>query len=118
TDVAGDLVGTGALLGRAKDVVHVEPLVKRHLGGFEHGADRHGVLLAAIVALYHALADGAARMRLGYLALLRRQAASVHGTTMRADRAFRPVQRLKVLAGCIFVLKAGFENVHGSYLWP
>src|SRR5690606_37084180 len=110
-DVAGDLVRAGPLLGRAKHVIDVEPLVQGNLGGLEHGPDRHGVLLATVVALDHALANRAFGMRLGLAATLRRQALGVERAAMRADRTFGPVQRLEVLAGRIFVLETGLENV-------
>lgn len=96
-----------ALLARNDQMRCQQPLVERHFAAFEHGADRDGVLLAAIVALDHALTHRAFGMRLGCAPALFGQALGIERTTMRADRPFRPMQSLKMLAGCVCVDEAG-----------
>ena len=67
------LVGAHAFLRGTKKVICEQPLMKRDLAAFKHGADRDGILLAAIVALDDALALRAFRMRLGRTATLQRK---------------------------------------------
>tara|TARA_R100001143_G_C3237572_1_gene77589 strand:+ start:120 stop:422 length:303 start_codon:yes stop_codon:yes gene_type:complete len=87
--------------------------MERNLRGLEDGPDRHGELLAAEIALDDALAERAFGMRLGLTATLGRKPLSVAALTMGADRAVGPVKRLKVLAGCVFVLEArGVDICH------
>ncbi len=107
------LVGTHALLAAAKQVSGEQPLMKGNLGALEQRADRDGELLAAIVALNDALAQLPIGMRLGLAATLGREPLGRLAFTMGADRAIRPVERFKVLAGCVFVLKArGVDVFH------
>ena len=76
-------MGAHALLAGAEQVIAEQPLVERHLGTLEHGANGHSELFAASIAL-----DQPGAMRLAHKAL------GVVGTTMRTHRPVRPMQRL------------------------
>lgn len=112
TEHTGELVAGHAELGRAKQERRQHPLMKADLAAFKQGADSHGVLLAAIVALDHATTKRAFRMGFGFAAALRRKALSVERTTVRAVRTIRPTQAFKMLAGGVFIGEAGRGDVH------
>lgn len=101
---AADFAGAHSLLARAKQVIAEQPLMQRNFGALEHGTHGNGELLAANVALNKSRA-----------VLLVAQAWRVIRTALRADRAVRPVQPLKVLAGCIGVPE-GEDQSLGSHL--
>jgi hypothetical protein len=85
----GELVARHAALGRAKQEGRQHPLVKADLAALEQRADRHRVLLTAVIALDNAHANRTARMSLRHFARLRRKPLSVQRTTVRAKRTFR-----------------------------
>ena len=53
---------------------------------------------------------------LGLAAALRRKALRRERTTVRTEGTVRPVERFEVLAGRVFVLIDGAEDVHGGSL--
>lgn len=101
------LLGRNALLGRADQVIRIDPLVQRNLGVLKHGADSHGVLLGAVSAGQKAGAD--ALRQIGLMAVLTIRAAAVG-----AYRAFGPADVLKVGPGGGLVGKAGLGVTGGA----
>jgi hypothetical protein len=94
-------MGADALLAGAHKVRGEQPLVERNLGAFEHSANGDGILLAASVAL-----DEAGAVGLAFKALL-----IVARTTVRANRAVRPMQGFEILASLVGVLEARCKEV-------
>jgi hypothetical protein len=92
------LVATASLLAGTDQVNRLHPLVQGHLAALEHCANRHRELVAAILALVHAWA---VRLAVQYVVIL------THAAAVRADRAVRPTDSLKVLAGLGGVLEVG-----------
>src|SRR5438067_2501952 len=78
------------------------PLMERNLGTLKYRPDGHAELLAAVATEQQADA-----MRLPVQAAIALRAAA-----MRADRAVRPADGFKMIAGGVVVGKAGFGK-HG-----
>lgn len=71
--------------------------MQRHLATFKESANGHGELFAAVSAEVQARA----------VAFTLERAVMFYAATMRADRAIKPADRFKKLAGCVFVGKTG-----------
>ena len=76
------LVTAHALLGRAQQMRRQHPLVQRHLRTFEHRADRHRVLAAAMPA----------EVQAGTMRRAFKLGLPIRAAAMRADRAPRPAE--------------------------
>src|SRR5580692_2553144 len=82
--------------------------MQRELGLLEDRAHADGELLAAIMALFQAVADALGRVRLD-----RRDV--VHAAAVEAHRAVRPKRLFHPLEGGGFIVKVGLrENGHGG----
>jgi hypothetical protein len=96
------LVGADALLARRHEIDRLQHFRERQMRGLENRADLHSELLAAVGALAKANA------RLAEVVVLSRD-----GAAMRADRAFRPQNALKMGKSGGFVVKVWFrQNGH------
>ncbi len=101
------LLAGNAFLGRANQMVRVNPLVERNLGIFKHGPNRHGVLGTAMAARQKASTHA-----LGWVGL--DAVLAIRAAAVRAYRAFGPADILKVRAGVGFVVEA-FLGVSGGF---
>src|SRR5262245_54211098 len=103
---AMELVRTDALLGRTHQMRRHHPLMEWNVGTFINGTDANRILLAAGVAVIPALAHApAAKGR-----------SLVQRAAVRAYRAIRPTDCLKVLTGCGLVSEDRIEQVGHGYL--
>src|SRR3546814_10059992 len=80
-----------------------QPFMQGNLAALEHRSNRDAVLLAAIVALDHAVADRAFGVSFGRTTTLGWEPLRTERATMRADRTIGPTQSFKMLAGLILV---------------
>jgi hypothetical protein len=92
-----ELVAAHPFLGRAKQEHGLEPNVELDLGALETGADCHSELLAAILTF-----PKARTVRLPL-----KPVVVAYNAAVRAYRAVRPLDALKVFAGFIRVLEVG-----------
>lgn len=104
-DHALDLLRAHALLRCSHEMRAENPLVQADLGALEHGADRHGKLLAAVVALVQASA-----------VLLATKGGSVLRMAMRANRTMRPKRLFEMSASGVRVVvnRIGDIELHGG----
>jgi len=96
-DGAVQLMGAHALLGGAKQVRRQHPLMERNLGILKDRADRNGELATAVATEVKARA----------VRLAVQGAIALGAATVRAYRAVRPADVLKVLAGGFVVVESG-----------
>src|SRR3546814_521025 len=107
-----------ALLGGAEQMIGEQPFMQGNLAALEHRSNRDAVLLAAIVALDHAVADRAFGVSFGRTTTLGWEPLRTERATMRADRTIGPTQSFKMLAGLILVGEMGSGEVrHALSLW-
>jgi hypothetical protein len=105
------LLAAHAFLGRADQVVRVDPLMEGDFGVFKYRAYRDRELGSAVAA--EPQAGTSAALAGG----LRRDAAVVfHPPTVWADRTIRPPDRLKVRTGGVLVMEARF-SMDGGVIW-
>ena len=82
--------------------------MKLNFGTLKNGAYRYRVLLVAVIALVHA----------GTVRLAFKLGLAIRAAAVRAERAVRPAQAFKVLAGGFGVFEAGLVEYGGSHGVP
>src|SRR5205823_6416777 len=106
---AVELVAGHALFAGAQQVRRQNPFMEGNLGTFKYGAHGDGELRTAVPAEQQA--------RTVRFAL--KAAIALYAAAMRANRAFRPAQALKVLSGGGFVVEAFGGEIHVRLpIWP
>ena len=98
----------------------LKPLVERQVAFLKDGADANRELLAAVLALPKAVTLDAFRVDATRLRAHALQAVvRRHALAVRANRAFRPQDRLDLGEGGGFIVEVGFaENGHGLSSCP
>jgi hypothetical protein len=106
---AGKLVAADTLLGTAKQVGRLEPLMQLQVAGLEHGPFADRELAPAVVAFPEAMPNDAFRVCLARLGtLIGKPVETVNRATVRAGRAVGPNDSLQGLKGCLFIVEIGF----------
>jgi hypothetical protein len=116
---AGQLVGADALLAGNHQVDGLQHFVQRHTGMLEHSADLDGELLAALTALFQAVANNAFRVLQAGLGAHAREIIdpASNRSTVRADNAISPKDAFQKLESLGFIVEVrGRENRHGEML--
>ena len=101
-EIAAKLAGADAFLAAVHQGEGHQPLVERDFAVFKDGADRNRELLTARIAHVEA---GASRLAADLRVVLR-------VATVRANRTFRPVKALQMLAGFVGIAVNGIGDVH------